>query len=188
MFDRVCRELHIGRAGRSGAGAEHLFLINFLPSVIYEPAFCLRTTVQALEGTGLQPGQIVFEVVETEGIEDHAHLRDILRYYRDHGFRVALDDLSSGYSGLSLMADLDPDLIKIDRGVVARSVDSAAHGEVCRAIVGLARSRGRRVLAEGVETTAQRDFMRALGVDLMQGFLFGRPAPTLAAAPAAGGG
>ncbi len=176
MFDRVCREIHIARAAASGAGPDHLFLINFLPSVIYEPEFCLRTTVSAIEGTGLRPEQIVFEVVETEAIEDHDHLRDILCYYRKNGFGVALDDLGAGYSGLSLMADLDPDLIKIDRGVVARADRSEGHAEVCRAIVGLARSRGRRVLAEGIETAAQRDFMRSLGVDMMQGYFFGRPA------------
>jgi EAL domain-containing protein (putative c-di-GMP-specific phosphodiesterase class I) len=177
MFDRVCRETHIARAAASASGPEHMFLINFLPSVIYEPEFCLRTTVGAIEGTGLRPEQIVFEVVETEAIEDHAHLYNILCYYRDNGFQVALDDLGAGYSGLSLMADLDPDLIKIDRGVVERADRSEGHAEVCRAIVGFARSRGRRVLAEGIETASQRDFMRSLGVDLMQGYFFGRPAP-----------
>jgi EAL domain-containing protein (putative c-di-GMP-specific phosphodiesterase class I) len=176
MFDRVCREIHIARAAASGAGSDHMFLINFLPSVIYEPEFCLRTTAGAIEGTGLRPKQIVFEVVETETIDDHDHLRDILCYYRENGFGVALDDLGAGYSGLSLMADLDPDLIKIDRGVVARADQSEGHAEVCRAIVGFARSRGRRVLAEGIETASQRDFMRTLGVDMMQGYFFGRPA------------
>lgn len=135
-------EIHIARAAASEAGTDHLFLINFLPSVIYEPEFCLRTTVSAIEGTGLRPEQIIFEVVETEAIEDHDHLRDILCYYRNNGFGVALDDLGCGYSGLSLMADLDPDLIKIDRGVVARADESEGHAEVCRAIIGLARSPG----------------------------------------------
>ena len=177
MFDRVCRETHIAEAAASGAPADHLFLINFLPSVIYEPEFCLRTTVAALEGTGLRPEQIVFEVVETEKIGDSDHLRRILAYYRDNGFGVALDDLGAGYSGLSLMADLDPDLVKIDRALVGRADASEGHLDTCRAIVDLARRRGRRVLAEGIETAEQRDLMRDLGVDLMQGFFFGRPAP-----------
>jgi EAL domain-containing protein (putative c-di-GMP-specific phosphodiesterase class I) len=177
MFDRVCRETHIERAAASAFGSDHLFLINFLPSVIYEPQFCLRTTVQALERTGLRADQIVFEVVESEAIEDHDHLRKILAYYRENGFRFALDDVGSGYSGLSLMADLDPDLIKIDRALVGRADHCEGHAEVCRAIVNLARSRGSQVLAEGVETESQWAFMRALGVDLVQGFLLGRPGP-----------
>ena len=191
MFDRVCRETHIASAEASGAGPDHLFLINFLPSVIYEPEFCLRTTVQALEGTSLRPEQIVFEVVETEAIEDHDHLRKILTFYRDNGFSVALDDVGAGYAGLSLLADLDPDLIKIDRALVARAHESEGHADVCRAIIELARGRGRRVLAEGIETEAQRAFMVDLGVDLMQGFLFARPAPkpeyTVQAGPEARG-
>ncbi len=177
MFDRFCRETHIKRAAATGLAADHMFLINFLPSVIYEPEFCLRTTVNAIECTGLRPEQIVFEVVETESVEDHGHLRAILSCYRKNGFRAALDDLGAGYSGLSLMADLEPDPIKIDRSVVARADESEAHAPVCRAIIELGRSEGRQVLAEGVETQSQRGYMRMLGVDMMQGYFFGWPAP-----------
>jgi EAL domain-containing protein (putative c-di-GMP-specific phosphodiesterase class I) len=75
------------------------------------------------------------------------------------------------------MADLDPDVVKIDREVVRRSPGSEGHADVCRAIVAYARKRGRTVLAEGIETEAEADLMRSLGVDLLQGFYFGRPAP-----------
>jgi EAL domain-containing protein (putative c-di-GMP-specific phosphodiesterase class I) len=177
-LDRVCRETHTRNAGeRARSEPEARFLINFLPTVIYQPEFCLRTTVKALEGTPLEPSQVIFEVVETEAVEDHDHLRGILDYYRRNGFGVALDDLTAGYSGLALMADLDPDVVKIDREVVRRSPGSEGHADVCRAIVAYARKRGRTVLAEGIETEAEADLMRSLGVDLLQGFYFGRPAP-----------
>jgi len=177
MLDRVCRERHIANAGAAHTASDAVFLLNFLPTVIYEPEFCLRSTVAALQDTDLSPQRIVFEVVETERIADSEHLRRILEYYRRNGFRVALDDLSAGYPSLSLLADLEPDLIKIDREIVARSVDSQAHADVCRALVELGHGRSRMVLAEGVETPEQRDFLRGLGVDLLQGFLFGYPAP-----------
>jgi len=177
MLDRVARETHIASAHAARVPDHVRFLINFQPTVIYEPEFCLRTTFEALRGTGMPPGRFIFEVVETEKVRDHAHLRSILDYYRSAGFGVALDDVASGYSGLSLMADLDPDLIKIDRALVERAADSAVHADICRSLVELARRNEKQVLAEGIETEEQYQLMCELGVDLFQGFLFGRPDP-----------
>ncbi len=177
MLDRVCREVHIANAAADPRASHGRLLLNFVPSVIYRPEFCLRSTVQALEGTDIRPEQVVFEVVESEAVGDHDHLRDILRYYREHGFRVALDDVGAGYAGLSLMADLDPDLIKIDRELVRRSSASDWHAEVCQSIVELGRRHGKEILAEGIETEAECARIGELGVDLFQGFLFGRPRP-----------
>lgn len=177
MLDRVCRETHIASAAAAAADEDIHFLINFLPSVIYRPEFCLRTTVAALKGTHLLPERVIFEVVETEEVEDHTHLREILQYYRDAGFKFALDDMGAGYSGLTLLADLDPDLVKIDRQLVRRAVDSPGHAEICRAIVDLGQRQAKQVLAEGVETEQEYALMQSLGADLYQGYLFGRPAP-----------
>lgn len=177
MLDRVCREVHIANADRVDDGEGYHFLINFLPSVIYRPEFCLRTTVAALKRTNLPPERICFEVVESESVTDHAHLREILAFYREAGFRVALDDVGSGYSGLSLLADLEPDLVKIDRSLVQRVLDSSAHADICRSIAELGRRQGKQVLAEGIETAEQCAHMLDMGVDLFQGFHLGRPAP-----------
>ncbi|MDZ7828310.1 MAG: EAL domain-containing protein [Halofilum sp. (in: g-proteobacteria)] len=177
MLDRVARETHIASAHAVDVPGHVRFLINFQPTVIYEPAFCLRTTFEALKETGMAPGRFIFEVVETEQVDDHERLREILDYYRDAGFGVALDDVASGYSGLSLMADLEPDLIKIDRALVARTAESAGHADICASLVQLARRTDKQVLAEGIETDAQHRLMCELGVDLFQGFLFGKPAP-----------
>jgi EAL domain-containing protein (putative c-di-GMP-specific phosphodiesterase class I) len=177
MLDRVVRELHLRAAGRLQVPAHCQFLVNFLPTAIYRPDFCLATTVRAARESGIEPGRITFEVVETEQMADRDHLRRILAHYREKGFGVALDDVGSGYSGLSLMADLDPDLIKIDRELVSKSAVSAAHRGICASLVGLGRDQGRMVLAEGVETQAEWTVMEELGVDLLQGYFFGRPSP-----------
>jgi EAL domain-containing protein (putative c-di-GMP-specific phosphodiesterase class I) len=177
MLDRVVRELHLRAAGRLDVPGHCQFLVNFLPTAIYRPDFCLATTVRAARDSGIAPERITFEVVETEQMADRDHLRRILAHYREKGFGVALDDVGSGYSGLSLMADLDPDLIKIDRQLVSKSAASAAHRGICASLVGLGRDQGRLVLAEGVETQAEWTVMEELGVDLLQGYLFGRPSP-----------
>ncbi|MDX1626977.1 MAG: EAL domain-containing protein [Wenzhouxiangellaceae bacterium] len=177
MLDRVARETHIRSAARCRTPDHAKFLINFTPTVIYEPSFCLRTTFEAVRANGLDPERIVFEVIETTRIEDPSRLRRILDHYREAGFGVALDDVSAGYSGLSMLADLEPDLVKIDRDIVQRANDSAAHMEIVRSLVSLGRRMGKLVLAEGIETEAQHSALRSEGVDLFQGFLLGRPAP-----------
>ena len=177
MLDRVVRELHLRAAGRLQVPGHCQFLVNFLPTAIYRPDFCLATTVRAARESGIAPERITFEVVETEQMADHDHLRRILAHYREKGFGVALDDVGSGYSGLSLLGDLDPDMIKIDRELVRKAAESSAHRGICASLVGLGRDHGHLVLAEGVETEAEWGVMEELGVDLLQGYLFGRPSP-----------
>jgi EAL domain-containing protein (putative c-di-GMP-specific phosphodiesterase class I) len=177
MLDRTAREAHLRAAGAAKLPAGVHILVNFLPTAIYRPDFCLATTVRAARESGLDPDRVVFEVVETERLADRAHLKQILAFYREKGFKVALDDVGSGWSGLALLGDLDPDLVKIDRELVARSVDSPLHREICAALVKLAQDAGELVLAEGVETEEEWRTLEALGVNLFQGYLFGRPLP-----------
>ena len=176
MLDRVCREIHITNAGRIAANTNTRVLVNFLPTAIYEPAFCLRTTMNAARKSGLTPAQVIFEVVESEEINDREHLASVLGYYRQAGFGVALDDVGTGYSGLMMLADLNPDLVKIDRALVSRATDSKMHRGICRALCALAQESGKLALAEGVETIEQWQTLADMGADLFQGFLFGKPA------------
>jgi len=175
MLDRVCRERHIENVATVEDRSGLSFLINFLPTVIYDPKVCLRTTFKTAERVGIDPGQVIFEVVESEEVTDHDVLSGILEEYRRAGFRVALDDLGSGNAGLTLLGDLSPDLIKIDRLLVSKSTTSAMHRNICQSVVDIARRSDKAVLAEGVETEAEYELFRRLGVDLFQGYLFGRP-------------
>lgn len=177
MLDRHVREMHLRNGGAAGLGPPYHLLINFLPTAVYRPEFCLRTTVRAVGESGLEPDHVVFEVVETEHVPRREHLRNLLAYYRATGFKVALDDVGSGWSGLSLMADLNPDLIKIDRELVSRAPESPLHRDACAALAKLGQDNGQMVLAEGVEREEEWAVMTELGVNLLQGFLFGRPDP-----------
>ena len=175
MLDRICRETHIKNAALVDVPLHCNFLINFLPSVIYDPNVCLTTTLAAAEKYGLHSKRVIFEVIETETIKDHDHLRGIIDYYRDYGFRIALDDLGAGHAGLTLLGDLSPDLIKIDRQLISKSVESTIHRTICESIVSIARQEKKMVLAEGVETHEEWQLFQSMGVDLYQGYLFGKP-------------
>lgn len=182
-LDRVCRESHLKNAASADLPGHCRFLINFLPSVIYDPEVCLRSTMRAAKEAGIAPARVIFEVVETEAVEDPVFLRRILDRYRDWGFGVALDDVGAGHSGLTMLADLEPDLIKIDRGLVSRAPTSLAHRNICEALVKLGHGMNKKVLAEGVETDAEWALVQALGADLVQGFMFGKPQPEPALRP-----
>jgi len=176
MLDRVCRETHIENAARHLPG-DSAILINFLPTAIYEPSFCLRTTRGAARRARLDASRVIFEVVESEQVTDMDHLRRIIDEYRDAGFRAALDDVGSGYAGLTLLAELSPDLIKIDRELVVKARTSKMHRIICNALTQIAHQSGKRCLAEGIETAREYEIMLDIGVDLVQGYYFGKPSP-----------
>ncbi len=178
MLDRICRETHLRNAAKVLGGRKDVhLLLNFLPTAIYNAEFCLATTVAVSKLGGFEPRQIFFELVETESFKNLPHLRSILDYYRRKGFRVALDDLGSGYSGLILLGDLNPDMVKIDRQLISRTVESQMHRDICASLIRLGRDHGKLVLAEGIETIEQKNLLGSMGVDLFQGYLFGRPDP-----------
>lgn len=176
QIDLAGRRSAVETAARHSIGSSWLF-INFNPTAIYDPAYCLRTTVSTCNALGLEPEQIVFEVTETEEVEDLAHLKGILSFYRDAGFKVALDDIGAGYSGLTRLADLEPDIIKIDRHLITEIETQPFKRSIVEHLTAIAHQQGIKVLAEGIETEAERDVVSEIGVDYFQGFLFGKPVP-----------
>ena len=92
------------------------------------------------------------------------------------GFRIAVDDLGAGYAGLTSFAVLDPDIVKVDMNLVRGIESSAVKRRLVSSVVSLCREMEMMLVAEGVETAAERDVLSDLGCDLFQGFLFARPA------------
>ena len=112
--------------------------------------------------------------MESHAIADRGHLVSILDHYRSLGWRVALDDVGAGWSSLSLLAAVRPDVVKLDKALVQELPDDGAR-TVLKAVTDLAHQLGAVVVAEGVETERLADEVTALGADLGQGWLFGRP-------------
>lgn len=172
VLDRVGRTTAL--RGAAGWLGEAQLFVNFLPTTIYRPEVCLRTTEQAALAAGLRLDQLVFEVTESEQITDIDHLAAVFAYYRERGCRVALDDLGAGYSSLNLLVRLQPDVVKLDKEIV-QQLPGAVSAAVVAAVVDITHSYGGLVLAECVETAEQATAARELGVDLAQGWFFGRP-------------
>ena len=152
-LDRAARTKAVWEASELGL-AQRVF-INFDPASIYDPAYCLRSTMGAVQRSGLSPDRIVFEVTESEEIKDHKHLRNVLNFYRERGFGVALDDLGWSYGSLELLGALHPDFIKLDMRP-ARNVDQDPYrAAIASKLLELAKDLGVAVVAEGVETEEQ---------------------------------
>ncbi|EHS59531.1 EAL domain-containing protein [Paenibacillus kribbensis] len=151
--------------------------INFLPSTIYNPAYCLNHTFETIDRLSMNTEDFVFEVVETEEIDDLNVLHQIFEQYRTRGVSVALDDVGAGYSTTELMNCLQPDYVKIDRSLIDGCHRNSDQQRQVTGIVESASRFGGKVLAEGVERMEDFEFCREAGVSLAQGYLFGKPEP-----------
>ena len=171
-LDRIGRETALVGA-EPWLGEDDLY-VNFHPASIYRPQVCLASTQRVVEETGIAPSQLVVEVVESHAIADRGHLVSVLEHFRSLGWRVALDDVGAGWSSLSLLAAVRPEVVKLDKALVQELPDDGAR-TVLKAVTDLAHQLGAVVVAEGVETERLADEVTALGADLGQGWLFGRP-------------
>lgn len=175
-FDQQCRVTAIELAARLyPVGKPMKLSINFMPNAVYEPRACIRRTLEAAETCGFPLDQIIFEFTENEQI-DPDHLLGILKTYKNIGFTTAIDDFGAGHAGLDLLARFQPDIVKIDMNLV-RGIDlDPVKQTIVHNTVRMLRELGIVPLCEGVETTAEMSVLRDLGVRLLQGYYFAKPA------------
>lgn len=175
QLDLATRRSAIRQAAIHGVRSK--VFVNFTPTAIYDPQYCLRSTISLVREVGLQPSQVVFEVVESDHVNDVGHLNGILDVYRASGFQVALDDIGAGYSSLTLLSKLQPDYVKIDRELVSGVCHDRFKAVIAAKLIETAQELGLKVVAEGVETERELEWLQLNGADFVQGFLFGKPAP-----------
>ena len=149
--------------------------VNFLPNAVYRPERCIRTTLQAAREHLFPIEQIMFEFTEVEQVQDNRHIRGIVDHYQALGFKTAIDDFGAGYSGLSLLADFRPDIIKLDMHLLRGIDQDPIRQAIVRHCLALFTELQITPLAEGVETRDEMACLREMGVSLMQGYLFARP-------------
>ncbi|RXT48765.1 diguanylate cyclase [Bradyrhizobium betae] len=131
----------------------------------------------ALAASGLAPSRLELEITEAVLIRDDEAALSILHQLRSIGVRIALDDFGTGYSSLSYLKRFPFDKIKIDRCFVADIAETSGAPVIVQAVVNIAAASHMTTVAEGVETEAQREMLRALGCTEMQGYLFSKPKP-----------
>ena len=172
-FDQACRVKAIETAAK--LGCNNFLSINFLPNAVYSPETCIKATIEAADLYGFDLTRLIFEVTEGEQIPDKAHLNRIFRSYAKRGFQTAIDDYGAGYATLDWLIELKPNILKLDMQLIRDIEQHPAKQFIVEQTVAQCQLQGTKVLAEGIETTAERDYLTAVGIRFLQGYLFGKP-------------
>ena len=175
--ERLFRLSELGRTirGRSASAVDSipgqaLLFVNLHTRDLLDPSL-----LSADAALSRHAGRVVLELTERAGLDEVRDVRNRVASLRALGFRVAIDDLGAGYAGLSSFAHLEPDIVKIDMALV-RDVDKEpTKRKLIASMIKLCADLGITVIAEGIESGAERDTLVDLGCDLLQGFLFARP-------------
>ena len=158
------------RIAQNLAALPEAVLVNIHPLELMD-----RELGEGVDALSSFADRVVLEITERASLEGLGDLRERGRRLRERGFRLAIDDLGAGYAALSSFASLEPDLVKIDMSLVHGLDQHATKRKLVTSIVELCRDLGILVVAEGVETAAERDVLQQVSCDLLQGYLFGRP-------------
>jgi EAL domain-containing protein (putative c-di-GMP-specific phosphodiesterase class I) len=172
-FDQRCRVRAVEMA--AALGMREKLSINFMPNAVYEPSRCLRTTLEAARRTGFPVENIIFETTEDERIHDAGYLKEIFATYRKQGLKTAIDDFGAGYAGLNLLADYQPDIVKLDIALIRNIDTDRARQTIVGAMAAVGTLLGIAIIAEGVEQPREALVLHKLGISLMQGYLFAKP-------------
>ncbi|HDZ56670.1 MAG TPA: EAL domain-containing protein [Pseudomonas xinjiangensis] len=173
LFDQKCRVTAVELAARLGIPC--FVSINFLPNAVYHPATCIRATLEAAARSNFPTDKLIFEITENERVVDKHHLKGIMEEYKRQGFKTAIDDFGSGYSGLNLLAEFQPDIIKLDMDLIRNIDKHPVRQAIVQGIVGVCQVLGIEIIAEGIESVEELKFLRTLDIHLFQGYLFAKP-------------
>jgi diguanylate cyclase (GGDEF)-like protein len=156
--------------------AELAVAVNISARQLRQPEF-VDQVLTALESAGADPHRLELELTESMLVDDIEDVIAKMTDLKSHGLRFSLDDFGTGYSSLTYLKRLPLDRLKIDRSFVRDILVDESSGAIAQTIISLSRAMGLPVIAEGVETELQREFLANLGCHAFQGYLFGRPVP-----------
>ncbi len=180
-LDVVCARAVL--AGAGALGEERYLSINLSPRTLESDAFSVQEILALARRHGIPASQLVIELTERESVDDLQRLQQAISTLRRNDVRVAIDDVGAGNAGLRLLSEVEYDILKIDLSLVRASATHGPSEAVLRALGTLARNRGHRIVAEGIETVDHLESVLELRYDAGQGYLFGRAEPTLEREP-----
>jgi EAL domain-containing protein (putative c-di-GMP-specific phosphodiesterase class I) len=167
----------VGRALRAAAGRAPRIALNVHPSTLADHGKFVRCLLKQAELANVDPREIIVEVGEHAPASDPVAFAAALKELRDHGVLIAVDDVGFGHSNYKSIVDCRPDFLKIDRFFVHGATSDGAKIAVVQSILTLAGFFNAQVIAEGVEEESDLETLKAMGINLFQGFLFSRPEP-----------
>lgn len=174
VLETACRQIAAWTARKETA---HLTVaVNISARQLLNPDF-VPNVLKTLDRTGANPRSLKLELTESMFVDDLEDVIAKMTTLKSHGIRFSLDDFGMGYSSLAYLRRLPLDQLKIDQEFVRDILVDASSGAIAQSIISLSKAMGLSVIAEGVETEGQRDFLARLGCHSFQGFLFSGPLP-----------
>ncbi|MEG3850116.1 EAL domain-containing response regulator [Microcoleus sp. herbarium19] len=173
VLETACRQMQVWQ--NAGFYLQQV-AVNLSPGQFHQPDLSSRVA-QILAEIGLSPSSLELELTESLMVEDAASAIATLQQLKDLGISISIDDFGTGYSSLSYLAQYPFDTLKIDRCFISNITDGCTNAAIVKAIIEMAHSLCLEVVAEGVETEAEKDFLWRYECDAMQGYLFSPPLP-----------
>ncbi len=171
--ENLCRAKSIEHFGK--LNADYYLFLNVDPEVINDPKFKEGVTKEYLNQHNLVSNKVIFEITEKTSVEDYINFRKVIEYYRNQGYKIALDDTGAGYSGIKMLLETHPNYIKIDIDLV-RNIDKDNYKQhFIKQFYQFAKTSGMEVIAEGIETIDELKTLIDIGIQYGQGYLIQRP-------------
>jgi EAL domain-containing protein (putative c-di-GMP-specific phosphodiesterase class I) len=174
-LDRLCRRKALSTFSTLAEQKQNFLLsLNFDSSLVDRGIVGSGNLIKYIQQFNLDPNQIVIEILESK-VHNISALDDFVRLYKSYGFLIALDDIGAGHSNLDRLAQIKPDIVKIDRNLIHNIDQEYYKQEVVKALINLSHQVGAIVIAEGVEEESEVITSVELGADLLQGYYFSHP-------------
>lgn len=185
-FERFCRDISFKRfkaaLEQQGVPRDTLIFINVHPQVLADANYRSGETIQLLSSYEFSPQQVVFELTEKQAVNDYVEFERILSHYRSQGFRIAIDDAGSGYNSLKAIVSLKPEFIKLDKSLVRHIPEHPNQQRIAKLLQEFASDSGTHIIAEGIESMEEMEYLQSEGIQYGQGYALGRPSTELSAA------
>lgn len=179
LFERFCRNLSIRRYCEkltdSMKDKNYILFLNIHPNVLLDKNYISGETLTMLKSFGISPQQVVFELTERSAVTDFNEFARVLSHYRKQGYRIAVDDVGSGYNSLKTLIYLKPEFIKLDRSLIQAIDTEPLQQQLLTVLLNYAFESDTKVIAEGIERIEEYHYIREAGVHYAQGYALGRP-------------
>jgi EAL domain-containing protein (putative c-di-GMP-specific phosphodiesterase class I) len=179
LFECFCRNLSfkrfMERVNVNMLEKNTLLFINIHPHVLLDSNYHSGETRQLLNNLGIEPKQVVFELTERSAVTDFVMFEKVLSNYRSQGFRIAIDDVGSGYNSLKTLIYLKPEFIKLDKTLIQHIDQNIEQQQLVKLIIDYAKQSNTEIIAEGIERREDLAFISEQGIHYGQGFALGKP-------------
>ena len=183
MFDCFCRNLSLqrfkGRLSGEMLRKDYLLFLNIHPNVLLDKSYNSGETLQLFRELDITPQQVVFELTERSAVTDFVEFERVLFHYRSQGYRIAVDDVGSGYNSLKTLIYLKPEFIKLDRSIIQFIDKHSEQQQLVMLLMKYAEQVGTKIIAEGIERLEELHYLQQIGIHYAQGFILGKPAKDL---------